>query len=111
MPNLADSLFDAAYRGKLDDHFSGHMPGPCVLNVLTPGDRWLIDLPEGETTEFAHEDEDMAGTFHVRPGTVIRHDRKHTGLVGFNMEYGTMLLLDADTQDVIARSASIIRVD
>lgn len=104
-------MFAAAYRGKIEDHFTNYVPGPCDLNVLTPGDRWNVTLPEGESTEFVHEDEGMAGTFHVRPGTVIRHDREVTGLVGFNMEYGTMLLLDADTMDVIARSASIIRVD
>ena len=111
MSNLAEEIFNAAYRGKVEDHFTNYVPGPCHLNVLTPGDRWIIDLPEGESTEMEHTDEGMSGTFHVRPGTVIRHDRQITGLVGFNMEYGAMLLLDADTQALISRSASIVRVD
>lgn len=112
MNNFGEVLVTILDRSTIDDHFSGHMAGPCKMVVETAsGSQYAIALPEGESTEVEHTDEAMSGTFHVRPGSVVRNGQQYTGLVGFNLQHGALLVLDPDTKCMLLRSSSIAKVD
>jgi hypothetical protein len=109
MSNLGEVIVGAVNHSVLDDHFSGYMARPCRLSVRTSsGSRYTIDLPAGASSEEAHSDETTSGTYNVRPGSVTSYGQKLTGLVGFNREHGSLLVLDRNTKTLLLRTSSII---